>query len=98
MRENIEATKGLVMAEAVTMALGARIGRDEAHHVVEAACRRAVEEEAHLRDVLGCDPAVTGQLTADQLDRLFRADGYLGVAEELVRRALDRRRRDGGRV
>jgi 3-carboxy-cis,cis-muconate cycloisomerase len=88
MRENIEATKGLVMAEAVTMALGARIGRDEAHHVVEAACRRAVEEGAHLRDVLGREPVVTGEFTADQLDRLFLPEAYLGVAEALVRRSL----------
>lgn len=97
MRENLEATRGLVMAEAVTMALGAGIGRGEARRLIEAACRRAVAEGAHLRDVLGRDPAVTGRLTADQLDRLFQADGYLGVAEELVRRVLDRRRSDGGR-
>lgn len=76
------------MAEAVAMALGAQVGRGEAHHVVEAACRRAVEEGAHLRDVLARDPAVTGHLTVDQLARLFLPEAYLGVAEELVRRSL----------
>jgi 3-carboxy-cis,cis-muconate cycloisomerase len=88
MRENIDATSGLVMAEAVTMALAERIGRSEAHHLVEAACRRAVEQGAQLRDVLGHDPAVVEHLTDDQLDRLFVPESYLGVAEDLVRRAL----------
>jgi 3-carboxy-cis,cis-muconate cycloisomerase len=92
MRENLDATRGLVMAEAVTMALGERIGRSEAHHLVEAACRRAVEEGAHLRDILGRDPAIAGHLTAEQLDRLFLPEAYLGVAERLVRQALAARR------
>jgi 3-carboxy-cis,cis-muconate cycloisomerase len=88
MRANLEATRGLVMAEAVMMALGDRIGRLEAHHLVEAASRRAVAEGAHLRDVLARDPAVTPHLAPDALDRLLAPDAYLGVAERLVERAL----------
>jgi 3-carboxy-cis,cis-muconate cycloisomerase len=88
MRANIEATRGLVMAEAVTMALAERIGKQEAHHLVEAACRRALAEGAHLRDVLARDPAVAAQLTPAALDRLFAPESYLGMAEPFVQRAL----------
>jgi 3-carboxy-cis,cis-muconate cycloisomerase len=88
MRENIEATRGLVMAEAVTMALADRIGKQAAHHLVESACRRALAEGAHLRDVLAREPAVTAQLTRETLVRLFAADSYLGMAERFVQRAL----------
>ncbi len=88
MRANLDATRGLVMAEAVTIALAERIGRPEAHALVEAACRRAVEEGAHLRDVLGCDPAVTPHLAGEALDRLFAPETYLGVTDRLIRRAL----------
>jgi 3-carboxy-cis,cis-muconate cycloisomerase len=88
MRENIEATRGLVMAEAVTMALAGRIGKHEAHELVEAACRRALAEGAHLRDVLAREPAVTAQLQQETLDRLFAPESYLGMAERFVQRVL----------
>jgi 3-carboxy-cis,cis-muconate cycloisomerase len=91
MRANIEATRGLIMAEAVTMALADRIGKHEAHKLVESACQRAVVERAHLRDVLARDSAVAVQLSAEMLDRLFAPEGYLGMAERFVQRVLARR-------
>ena len=94
MRENLDTTHGLIMAEAAMMALGDRIGRLEAHHLVEEACRRAVDEGSHLRDVLARDPAVTAHLSPDALDRLFAPDAYLGVAERFVQRVLAARKPD----
>jgi 3-carboxy-cis,cis-muconate cycloisomerase len=88
MRANLELTNGLVMAEAVTMALGAALGRLEAHHLVEAACRRAVAERRHLRDVLADEPAIATRLDAAALDRLFDPTGYLGVADSFIDRVL----------
>ena len=88
MRANIDATRGLVMAEAVMMALAEKIGRLEAHDLVEAACHRAVAEGAHLKDVLAKDPAVAAELDAVQLARLFAPEAYLGVAESFVQRVL----------
>ena len=45
MRANLDATRGLIMAEAVTMALAEKIGKSEAHHLVEAASKKAVAEK-----------------------------------------------------
>src|SRR5207302_5194132 len=59
MRANLEATGGLIMAEAVTMALAEKIGKSEAHHLVEAASKTAVAEKKGLRDVLTKNPKVT---------------------------------------
>ena len=44
------------MAEAVTMALAEKIGKSDAHHLIEAASKKAVKDKKHLRDVLdgGC--------------------------------------------
>jgi 3-carboxy-cis,cis-muconate cycloisomerase len=42
MQRNLECTDGLIMAEAVMMALASKIGRLNAHHVVEQACQQAV--------------------------------------------------------
>ncbi|WP_248802924.1 3-carboxy-cis,cis-muconate cycloisomerase [Pseudomonas sp. MWU13-2100] len=88
MRQNLELTKGLVLAEAVSIALSRRIGRDAAHHLIEQCCRRAVEQGAHLRQVLAGEPQVTAQLSAEALGRLLDPACYLGQSQRWVQRAL----------
>nr|WP_049870619.1 3-carboxy-cis,cis-muconate cycloisomerase [Pseudomonas cremoricolorata] len=85
---NLQLTQGLVLAEAVSIALAQRIGRDAAHHLIEQCCRQAVEEHAQLRSVLGANSAVSAQLSADELDRLLDPAHYLGQATHWVRRAI----------
>src|SRR6266436_4930725 len=50
MRANLDETHGLIMAEAVTMALAEKIGKSEAHHLVETASKKAVAGKKNLRD------------------------------------------------
>lgn len=88
MRSNLELTQGLVLAEAVSIVLAQRIGRDAAHHLVEGCCRRAVKEGVHLRQVLGANAEVTAQLSAAELDRLLDPAHYLGQARRWVARAI----------
>lgn len=88
MRANLDATHGLTLAEAVMMALGEHIGRLEAHHLVEAACRRALAERRPLRAVLGAMPAVTGRLAPAELDRLLDPAAYLGATGVFIERVL----------
>ncbi|MFC3676556.1 3-carboxy-cis,cis-muconate cycloisomerase [Ferrovibrio xuzhouensis] len=93
MRSNLDETRGLIMAEGVMMALGAKIGRLAAHDLIEDACHRAVAEQRHLRDVLGEEAKVTAHLDAAALDRLFDPLGYVGVAPAMVDRVLAARRK-----
>ncbi|MCK9720242.1 3-carboxy-cis,cis-muconate cycloisomerase [Pseudomonas syringae pv. syringae] len=85
---NLQSTKGLVLAEAVSIALAQRIGRDAAHHLVEQCCQRAVEQGAHLRQVLGETPQISEQFSSDELDRLLDPAHYLGQARHWVERAV----------
>ncbi|PBQ19325.1 3-carboxy-cis,cis-muconate cycloisomerase [Pseudomonas congelans] len=85
---NLQSTKGLVLAEAVSIALAQRIGRDAAHHLVEQCCRRAVEQGTHLRQVLGETRQVSEQFSSDELDRLLDPAHYLGQARHWVERAV----------
>jgi 3-carboxy-cis,cis-muconate cycloisomerase len=96
MRANLEATGGLLLAESVAMALAQRIGRPEAHRLVEEASRRAVEGGRGLRDELLEDPGVSGELSAEEIDRALDPMGYLGSAEAFVDRALERYRKGTG--
>lgn len=93
MRSNLDATQGLIMAEAVMMALGAKMGRLAAHDHVEDCCRRAVSEKRHLRDVLAADSEIMKHLSAGELDRLFDPLNYIGVAPEMVGHVLAARRK-----
>nr|WP_294980496.1 3-carboxy-cis,cis-muconate cycloisomerase [uncultured Pseudomonas sp.] len=88
MLANLDLTRGLVLAEAVSIALAQRIGRDAAHHLVEQCCKQAVREGAHLRAVLGANAEVAAQLNAEELDRLLDPAHYLGQARRWVERAL----------
>src|SRR5438067_10452664 len=88
MRTNLDATNGLIMTEAVTMALAEKIGKSDAHHLVEAASKRAVAEKKHLRDVLTADARTAAQLDADRIAELFEPMAYQGASQALIDRLL----------
>lgn len=88
MRENLEATCGLALAEAVTMALAVSWGKSNAHARVEEACRRAIAERRDLVDILSEDPAVTAVLDRPALERHLNPERYLGAARTFVDRIL----------
>jgi 3-carboxy-cis,cis-muconate cycloisomerase len=89
MRSNLDATHGLIMAEAVTFALAEKIGKSDAHHLIEAASKRAVAEKKHLREVLSADPQVTAHLTPEKIAALFEPMAYQGASQALIDRLLD---------
>jgi len=88
MAENLTVTHGLILAEAVAFALGQKIGKAEAHKVVERNCRRAVDAGRSLRDVLGEDAEVCAHLSAEEIARLLEPRNYLGSAERMIENAV----------
>jgi 3-carboxy-cis,cis-muconate cycloisomerase len=88
MHENLGLTNGLIFAEAVTMALGSKIGRLQANQLVEADCHRALAERKDLRAILAQDPEIARHLSSSDLDRLFDPRQYMGVADLLIDRVL----------
>ena len=88
MRANVDITHGLIMGEAVMLALGAKTGRMAAHKLVEQASRRAVDGQRHLRDVIGEDAELSRHLSPTELDRLFDPANYTGEAGAFVDRVL----------
>ena len=101
MRRNLDATHGLIMAEAYMMRLAEKIGRDTAHHAVQAACGKAIAEKRMLVDVLAEDATIRKHLDKRTLARLGDPAHYLGDAPGVVDRTLallgERLRRREGR-
>jgi 3-carboxy-cis,cis-muconate cycloisomerase len=88
MAQNLGMTHGLIVAEAVMMGLAPYSGRNEAHDLVYDACRRAIEADRPLLDVLLETPAVVVPLGAEKLQALTDPANYLGVAPAMVDRVL----------
>lgn len=85
MRENLEATKGQVMAESVMIALARKgMGRQEAHRLVRDAAQRARLKGMHLKDILAADLKVTKLLPPKELAAAMNPEKYLGRSIEIV--------------
>src|ERR1700684_1667955 len=76
MRVNLDATHGLIMAEAVTFALAEKIGKREAHHLMEAASKKAVAAKKSLREGLTEYGKLPANLSAERLKKLFEPMAY----------------------
>jgi 3-carboxy-cis,cis-muconate cycloisomerase len=92
MRRNLDLTGGLIVAEAVMMALAEHTGRQDAHDIVYAACRAALDKGSTLLDELARLPEVTRHLDKKRLAELTDPVNYLGSAPAMVDRALSSRK------
>lgn len=91
MRRNLDASGGLIAAEAVMMALAPALGRQRAHDLVYDCCRASLESGRAFIDVLAEDEAVSGALDRAALERLVDPAHYVGAAPEMVARYLAER-------
>ncbi len=88
MRSNLDIAQGLIMAGAVSMTLGTKVGHVQAKMIVDDASKQAVASRRHLNIVLAEDPRVTAHMTAGELARLFELMGYQGVAQTYIDRLI----------
>lgn len=88
MRSNIDASRGMVMAEAIVIELAHGLGRAQAHQLVEAACRQAYSQQQDLLTVLQAEPQITSVLSKQRLAQLFDPLNYIGQAGHYVDRII----------
>ena len=90
MRRNLDLTGGLIVAEAVMMALAQHTGRQIAHDVVYGACQAALDKGTTLLTELEREPKVTQHLDKARLAALTDPVNYLGSTDAMIDRALGR--------
>ena len=94
MLENLDLTRGLIVAEAVMMAAAPKLGRQHAHDVVYDACRKAIEGGGQLADILAEVPEITEALGGkDAIRRHCDPANYLGLCGPMVDRVLSMSKR-----
>ncbi|MCC6195122.1 MAG: adenylosuccinate lyase [Burkholderiales bacterium] len=86
MQRNLEVLHGLLLSENVMLALGSRIGRQEAHEVAYELCMEAFEKRVPLKGLLMHDVRVSRHLTERQIDELLDPARYTGLSAQFVER------------
>ncbi len=88
MQANMELTGGLMMAEPLTTALAASIGRPAAFRLVEAVTRSASDARQSLRDAALADDQIRASLSLEEIERALDPANYLGSTDLFIDRAL----------
>lgn len=88
MRTNLDASGGLIMAEALTMALAAHVGRIEAQRIVREVSEQATAAGESLEQVASQDERVRAGLSPEDLTHVFDPAAYLGSSDNYMDRAL----------
>jgi len=86
MRENLELSGGLIMAEALMLELGKQIGRQRAHDAVYEAAQASVTQARPFRETLADDPHVSAGLTKSQIEALLDPAQYTGLCRHFAER------------
>ena len=90
MHQNLDASHGLIMAEALATILTPAMGRGAAHHAVSRACDRARDENRALDDVAAEDAEIGRHLSREEIERAMDPAGYVGSAGVFVDRVVAR--------
>lgn len=88
MGANLALTRGLIMAESLTMALAPHLGKPAAQHVVQAACEHAAKSGMSLREVALAEKQVYAILSLEEIDSALDPSNYLGSTDTFIDRTL----------
>jgi len=88
MRANLDITGGQIMAEAVAFRLAQKIGKSDAHKLVEEASKKAFADKITLKEALAANPKVTSVIPVNELSKLFDPMSYQGVAQQYIDRLI----------
>ena len=97
MRKNLDLGGGLIMAEAIMLELGTRLGRQHAHDIVYDAAQASVEQGRAFSDLLAADPRVSQHIDKAAIARLLDPVAYTGLCAEMARDGAKRAREAAAR-
>lgn len=86
MRQNLDLSGGLIMAEAVMLELGREIGRQSAHDAVYDAAQASFVESRPFSDTLAEVDEVSSRLSPERITELLDPTRYTGVCSVFAER------------
>jgi 3-carboxy-cis,cis-muconate cycloisomerase len=91
MKDNMNKTNGLIVAESVMMSLAPHIGRQVAHDIVYECCRDSLKNKTPFIDALLSQASISNIFNKSQLVKIVNPANYLGAAPAMAQRLLDNR-------
>ena len=88
MRDNLLATKGMLQAECVMLALAPKLGKQSAHTLVYRVAMGAAERRTSLREAVLAEPQIVALLGAAGIESLFDMGQATGSCPQMVDRVL----------
>ena len=85
MKENIELLGGLTQSEHVMLALGKKIGKQHAHHIINEIAVRSFKEKKNFEEELCKDERVNCVLIPEEIHDLLDPMKYIGKCPEMAR-------------
>ena len=92
MRQNLDLSGGLIMAEAIMLELGREIGRQNAHDVVYEASQAAFLESRPFSETLAEVDEVSSRLSPERIAELLDPTRYTGVCSVFAERGAKQAR------
>jgi len=89
MEQNLNISKGLIVAESAMMALAPHLGRQESHDIVYEACREAQSAKTSLFDALKKHQEVMDLISEKELADILSPSSYLGLSQHIVDAVLN---------
>jgi 3-carboxy-cis,cis-muconate cycloisomerase len=88
LRANLDATGGQIMAVTVSFALAEKLGRIEAHRLVQELSQQAAKEKRPLKELVLSNMRVKGIMNSAEVERLFIPLTYQGSAQVFIDRLV----------
>ena len=88
LRANLDATGGQIMAEAVSFALAEKLGRIEAHRLVQELSQQAAKEKRPLKELVLNNLRVKSIMNSAEIEKLFIPLTYQGSAQVFIDRLV----------
>ena len=89
MRQNINATHGLIFSQMVLLALIRKgLTREEAYALVQRNSLKAWEQNLDFKELLKADPDISGHMSDGEIDNCFSLDPFLQKIDFIFKRVL----------
>lgn len=89
MKQNIDATRGLIFSQAVMLALTRKgLTREEAYRLVQNCSLRAWQENLDFRQLIASDPEISRHLSAREIEDCFSLEPYMQKIDFIFERVL----------
>lgn len=88
MRAKLDLHGGLVMAEALTMALAPRLGRPQAQHIVKDVCAQVAQTGGNLAQAAFQNVQICAILSPEEIRHALDPAAYLGHTDVFIERVL----------